>query len=177
MSRGGTEREGDTESEAGSRLRAVSTEPDAGLELTNREIMTWAEVGCLTDWATQAPQAVASLFGGSLEATEQQVNGTEIGSSKKHRSVLCVCMCVGEATEGEGHTLNPPSHFGNKWTPAFLCLQQRKGYNGSGVRLGQKGRDSTQAKRPPPPTLEIIWKSSLSFYGIFSFKTVKGILG
>ena len=31
---------GDTESEAGSRLRAVSTEPDAGLELTNCEIMT-----------------------------------------------------------------------------------------------------------------------------------------
>ena len=39
-SRGGTEREGDTESEAGSRLRAVSTEPDAGLERTNHEIMT-----------------------------------------------------------------------------------------------------------------------------------------
>ena len=37
---GGAEREGDTESEAGSRLRTVSTEPDAGLELTNREIMT-----------------------------------------------------------------------------------------------------------------------------------------
>ena len=44
MSRGGAEREGDTESEAGSRLRAVSTEPDAGLELMNHEIMTWAEV-------------------------------------------------------------------------------------------------------------------------------------
>ena len=40
MSRGGAESEGDTESEAGSRLRAVSPEPDAGLELTNREIMT-----------------------------------------------------------------------------------------------------------------------------------------
>ena len=40
MSRGGAEREGDAESEAGSRLRAVSTEPDAGPELTNREIMT-----------------------------------------------------------------------------------------------------------------------------------------
>ena len=40
MSGGGAEREGDTESEAGSRLPAVSTEPDAGLELTNREIMT-----------------------------------------------------------------------------------------------------------------------------------------
>ena len=36
----GREREGDTESEAGSRLGAVSTEPDAGLELTNCEIMT-----------------------------------------------------------------------------------------------------------------------------------------
>ena len=34
------QREGDTESEAGSRLRAVSTEPDAGLGLTDREIMT-----------------------------------------------------------------------------------------------------------------------------------------
>ena len=40
MSRGGAEREGDTESEAGSGLRAVSTEPDVGLELTECEIMT-----------------------------------------------------------------------------------------------------------------------------------------
>ena len=29
------------ESEASSRLCTVSTEPDAGLELTDREIMTW----------------------------------------------------------------------------------------------------------------------------------------
>ena len=55
MNEGGSEREGDTESEAGSRLWAVSTEPDAGLELTDCEIMTWAEVGRLTNWATQAP--------------------------------------------------------------------------------------------------------------------------
>ena len=47
--------EGDIESETGSRLWAVSTEPDAGLELMDREIMTWAEVDRLTDWATQAP--------------------------------------------------------------------------------------------------------------------------
>ena len=40
MSREGAEREGDTECEAGSKLRAVSTEPDAGLELANHEIMT-----------------------------------------------------------------------------------------------------------------------------------------
>ena len=34
------EREGDTESKAGSRVWAVSAEPDAGLELTGHEIMT-----------------------------------------------------------------------------------------------------------------------------------------
>ena len=49
------QREGDTESETGSRLWAVSTEPDAGLEPMNREIMTWAKGGHSTDWATQAP--------------------------------------------------------------------------------------------------------------------------
>ena len=40
MSRGGAEREGDAESRADSRLPAVSTEPDMGLELTECEIMT-----------------------------------------------------------------------------------------------------------------------------------------
>ena len=42
MSRGGAkrEREGDTESEAGSRLRAVITKPDMGLELMDCEIVT-----------------------------------------------------------------------------------------------------------------------------------------
>ena len=48
-------REGDTESEAGSRLQAVSTEPDTGFEPINCEIMTWAEVGHLANWASQAP--------------------------------------------------------------------------------------------------------------------------
>ena len=41
MNEGGAEREGDTESETGSRLRAVSTEPDTGLELTDYEMVTW----------------------------------------------------------------------------------------------------------------------------------------
>ena len=54
MSRGGTEK--NTESEAGSRLGAVSTEPEAGLEPVNREIVTWAEVGRSTNWATKVPQ-------------------------------------------------------------------------------------------------------------------------
>ena len=37
---GGADRERHTQSEAGSRLGAVSTELDLGLELTNHEIMT-----------------------------------------------------------------------------------------------------------------------------------------
>ena len=40
MSGGGAEREGGTESEAGPRLQAVSTEPDMGLEPTKPETMT-----------------------------------------------------------------------------------------------------------------------------------------
>ena len=40
VSGGRTEREGDTESEAGSGLRAVGIEPDVGLEPTNHEIVT-----------------------------------------------------------------------------------------------------------------------------------------
>ena len=37
---GEAKREGDTESEAGSRLRAVSTESDEGLKFANLEIVT-----------------------------------------------------------------------------------------------------------------------------------------
>ena len=51
----GRERIRGTESEAGSRLPAVSTEPNARHKPVNREIMTWAEVPLLTDWDTQGP--------------------------------------------------------------------------------------------------------------------------
>ena len=40
MSRGGVERARETQYEAGSRLQAVSTEPNEGLEPTSHEIMT-----------------------------------------------------------------------------------------------------------------------------------------
>ena len=50
---GEAEREEDRESEAVSRLWAVSTDPDMRLELTNSEVMTWAEVRCSPNWATQ----------------------------------------------------------------------------------------------------------------------------
>ena len=49
MNGGGSEREEDTESETGSSLQAVSTEPNMGLEFMNCEIMTRAEIGHLTD--------------------------------------------------------------------------------------------------------------------------------
>ena len=52
-----------------SRLHTVSTEPNAGLELTNREIMTWAKVGCLTDWATQVPHMLKLIIEKRLTKT------------------------------------------------------------------------------------------------------------
>ena len=61
-SRVGTEKEGDTEPEAGSGLQAVSTELDVGLEPMSCEIMTWAEIGHLTDWATQVSIDLSDIF-------------------------------------------------------------------------------------------------------------------
>ena len=58
---GGAEKEGDTESKAGSGFWTISTEPDAGLKPTNRETMTWAEIGRLADWATQALSVQLSI--------------------------------------------------------------------------------------------------------------------
>ena len=49
----GRKREGDKESKAGSSLWTVITEPNAGLKLMKGEIMTWADVRPLTDWATK----------------------------------------------------------------------------------------------------------------------------
>ena len=58
MNGGGTEKEGDTESETGSRLRAISPEPDAGLELRDREIVTWLK----SDAQPTAPPRRPSKF-------------------------------------------------------------------------------------------------------------------
>ena len=49
-------REGQRERERAS--RAFSTELHVGFELQNHKIMTWAEVRCLTNWASQVPQKV-----------------------------------------------------------------------------------------------------------------------
>ena len=50
------------ESEAGSRLWGVSTEPDVGLKFTTHEILTWAKVGSLADRTTQAPPQATACF-------------------------------------------------------------------------------------------------------------------
>ena len=52
---GGAEWEGDTESEAGSRLSAVSTEPESGAPTHKTQDVTWAKVGRLANWATWFP--------------------------------------------------------------------------------------------------------------------------
>ena len=87
MNRGGAEREGDTESETGSRLWAVSPEPDAGLELTDHEIMTWAEVGRLTNQAAQAPQ-LTYFWERETEKVMKQGKGREKETKSEAGSVL-----------------------------------------------------------------------------------------
>ena len=64
MSGGGAERQGDRESEAGSRLQAPSCQHRArhGAR-THSEITTGAKVGRSTDYATQAPQWLLFLLG------------------------------------------------------------------------------------------------------------------
>ena len=48
-------------------LCADSKQHDAGLELINHEIITWAKVGCLTEWATQVP--LTTKFNAKIDIT------------------------------------------------------------------------------------------------------------
>ena len=73
-SKGETGTEGDTESKAGSRLWDINTEPDVGLEPMNREIMIWAEVGCLANWATQAPYNFFLDVSSEARETKAKIN-------------------------------------------------------------------------------------------------------
>ena len=59
------ERESTSRGEAGAeriRCRLCADSRDAGLELTNPEVMTWAKVRCLMDWATQGPAPQSSFY-------------------------------------------------------------------------------------------------------------------
>ena len=87
------QREGVTEPEAGSRLWAVSTEPDVGLELTDCEIMTWAEVGYLTDWATHASLASLKLKSMLLQMVIDSITLSEISQIETDKCHVISFMC------------------------------------------------------------------------------------
>ena len=104
----GAEKEGDTESKAGSRFRAVSTEPDTGLELTDREIMTWAEVRRLTAWAIQAPHSVIYFWERERERQSMSMGGAKRGRHRI-RSRLQALSCQHRARRG-ARTHRPQNH-------------------------------------------------------------------
>ena len=66
-----------------SRLQALSCQhrADVGLELRSHEIMTWAEVGYLTNWATQAP--LKTLFWGKGKEWDSNDSGTNLGLNNR----------------------------------------------------------------------------------------------
>ena len=74
----------------GSSFQAISTKSeDTGLKLGNHEIMPWAEVGRLTDWATQAPQMNSiskSLWRQVLR--NYKINSRKINPQKEHRFAI-----------------------------------------------------------------------------------------
>ena len=86
--RGGVaEREGDTEPETGSRLWTVSTEPDVGLELTNRDHdLSWSQT--LNDWATQAPLGWENLKQAPC-SVKSPIWGLTLGSWPEPKSKVC----------------------------------------------------------------------------------------
>ena len=131
MSRGGAEREGDTESEARSRLQAVSTEPDAGLKLTNCKIMTWVEVRCLTDWAIQVSlyrtisffffNVYSFLRGRAWAGEGQRERETQNPKQAPGSELSAQSLMRGSNSRTWDHdlsrsqTLNRPSHPGAPW--------------------------------------------------------------
>ena len=94
MPSGQGQREWDTESEAGSSLWTVSTEPNVGLKLTNCEIMAWAKIRRLTDWTVQAPWGASFLFHSSLERENGKVKKQEIQILSEQTSLMPVIVAA-----------------------------------------------------------------------------------
>ena len=126
MDGGGAEREGDTESEAGFRLWAVRTEPDMGLEPTDWEIMTWAKIGHLTDWATQAPWTCPSPYLPSIKSYlgKHWASSTPahyLGVLGRPPSLHCLAKRLSNAIMFCPTLMTPP-HFGiNSSSIWLLC--------------------------------------------------------
>ena len=73
-----------------SRLCADSREPDAGLRRTNCEIMTWAEVGRFTNWATQAPRKCLFIL---RDREESMWTWANRGGTERERESLKQALC------------------------------------------------------------------------------------
>ena len=75
VSGGGTEREGDTESEAGSRLWAVSTEPDVGLN--SQSVRSWPELKSNAQ-PTELPRHPGGNFFRTLKCDGKKTAGSQL---------------------------------------------------------------------------------------------------
>ena len=134
------QREGDTELEAGSRLHVVSTEPNMGLKLTNYEIMSWAEIGHLTDWVTQAPRHFSFFFLSRLHTQcEAWTHDPEIKSRTLHwaNEEPLTIQLQASPPEGGSHS---PEHWTIKWArnKPPLCLGHYICGTGSAVHPTQR---------------------------------------
>ena len=89
MGGGGAERDGDTESEAGSRPRTVGTEPNAGLELTDREIMTRTEVGDAQPTEPPRRPCLCSEVEGSVARSDAAQINVRTATPLPHSGFLC----------------------------------------------------------------------------------------
>ena len=83
---------------AGSRLRAVSTEPDVGPEPTNLEIVTWAEVSRPTNRATHVPPSPHNVF--SFTITGYRLDRAERDSGHKSPQTLAATVRRKRLTAG-----------------------------------------------------------------------------
>ena len=100
----GRGKEGDRGSKSGSVLTADSW---MRIELTDHEIMTWAAVGCLTDWANQAPLKIylLNVYLFILRERESMSRGVAEWEGEKESqggSTLNVEVNVEVVEEGDG---------------------------------------------------------------------------
>ena len=71
-----------------SRLCVDGRGPDTGLELTNLEIMTWTEVRCLPNWATQMLLMFTYLFWERERERQSKcvrVSGSKVGGRDREK--------------------------------------------------------------------------------------------
>ena len=114
------QRKGDTESEADSRLWAVSTEPNVGLEPMNREIMTWSR---LLNWLSH-PGAPSYFLTSSLELYWFYANllcHVNFVTTSVTGLLLLLLGFLGEASQNWQRVKTVPSICKNTYYFVILC--------------------------------------------------------